>query len=84
MGHLEVLVFLRQQNCAWDQRVLKYALLNGHEDVALLKSFFFHDKNDLRLWAVEHGCPLVENDSLYAIDTLDALRQKVIFHLNQD
>jgi hypothetical protein len=42
-GHLEILQYLRQNECPWDENTLEGAVREKHWEVAV--------------WAAENGCP---------------------------
>ena len=47
-GHLDVLKWLRERGCPWDEETCYEANMRGHFDV--------YD------WALENGCPTKESD----------------------
>lgn len=47
-GHLDVLQWLRQRHCPWNDMVTYSAAVRGHLD--------------LLRWAIDHGCPYQTDD----------------------
>ena len=47
-GHLDILIWLRKNNCPWNGSIYEFAAKNGHSKI--LK------------WAIENDCPVDEKN----------------------